>query len=483
MLERARELRTQSAQTLSAGRFPGMTELSESDGGEFAESSPPAERRDSRARPLRLRRRRAAMAGRLGAATLLRGARRAGSGPAVLLCARNVSVSERQDPHGPRAQLHAGRRGCPLQAGARDQVLHPMGWDAFGLPAENAARERGVHPAEWTRANIAAMRAELRRMGLSIDWRREFATCDPAYYGQQQRLFLAFLKAGLVDRREAWVNWDPVDGTVLANEQVIDGRGWRSGAPVERRRLAQWFLRITDYAPELLAALDGLDRWPERVRTDAGEMDRPQRGRAGPLRADRPTGGPGGDRGLHHAARHAVRHGVHRSRPRASAGGAGGVARSGGGGLRGRVPRPGHQRGGNRAGGKAWLRYRDAGAPSVLAGCDVSGVDRQFRADGIRHRRHFRLPRARPARPRFRPPLRPGGAAGGASLGPSDERRDGRRDGSSGEVAYDGPGTIINSGFLDGLDTRGGAAAGRSPNWSGSAPARAWSTGGCATGA
>jgi len=146
-------------------------------------------------------------------------------------------------------------------------VLHPMGWDAFGLPAENAARERGIHPADWTWANIAAMRAELQRMGLSIDWSREIATCDPAYYGQQQRLFLEFLEAGLVDRREAWVNWDPLDGTVLANEQVVDGRGWRSGAPVEKRKLAQWFFRITDYAPELLDALGGLDRWPERVRT------------------------------------------------------------------------------------------------------------------------------------------------------------------------------------------------------------------------
>jgi leucyl-tRNA synthetase len=145
-------------------------------------------------------------------------------------------------------------------------VLHPMGWDAFGLPAENAARERGVPPAEWTRANIAAMRAELQRIGLSIDWRREFATCDPGYYGQQQRLFLAFMHAGLVDRRESWVNWDPVDGTVLANEQVVDGRGWRSGAPVEKRRLAQWVLRITAFGPELLDALSRLDRWPERVR-------------------------------------------------------------------------------------------------------------------------------------------------------------------------------------------------------------------------
>ncbi len=146
-------------------------------------------------------------------------------------------------------------------------VLHPMGWDAFGLPAENAARDRGVHPAEWTRANIDAMRSELQRLGLSLDWSREFATCDPEYYGQQQRLFLDMLAGGLVERKESWVNWDPVDGTVLANEQVIDGRGWRSGAPVEKRLLAQWFLRITQYAPELLAALDGLDRWPERVRT------------------------------------------------------------------------------------------------------------------------------------------------------------------------------------------------------------------------
>ena len=146
-------------------------------------------------------------------------------------------------------------------------VLHPMGWDAFGLPAENAARERGVHPDTWTRANIAAMRAELQRMGLSIDWSREFATCDPSYYGHQQRLFLDLLAAGLAEQKESWVNWDPVDGTVLANEQVIDGRGWRSGAPVEKRRLSQWFLRITQYATELLAALDGLDRWPERVRT------------------------------------------------------------------------------------------------------------------------------------------------------------------------------------------------------------------------
>ncbi len=145
-------------------------------------------------------------------------------------------------------------------------VMHPMGWDAFGLPAENAARERGIHPARWTHDNIAAMRAELRRMGLSLDWAREFATCDPAYYGHQQKLFLDFLRAGLAYRRESAVNWDPVDGTVLANEQVIDGRGWRSGALVEKKQLAQWNLRITQYAPELLDALAGMARWPERVR-------------------------------------------------------------------------------------------------------------------------------------------------------------------------------------------------------------------------
>jgi len=146
------------------------------------------------------------------------------------------------------------------------EVLHPMGWDAFGLPAENAAAERGVHPAKWTYANIDAMRAQLKMMGLSIDWTREFATCDPEYYAHQQAIFLDFLQAGLVYRKESWVNWDPVDQTVLANEQVIDGLGWRSGAPVERRRLSQWFFRITAFSEELLAALDGLERWPEKVR-------------------------------------------------------------------------------------------------------------------------------------------------------------------------------------------------------------------------
>jgi leucyl-tRNA synthetase len=145
-------------------------------------------------------------------------------------------------------------------------VLHPMGWDAFGMPAENAAMQNKSHPAAWTYANIDTMRGQLKSMGLSLDWSREIATCDPSYYRHQQKLFLDFLAAGLVARKKSKVNWDPVDHTVLANEQVIDGRGWRSNAVVEQRELTQWFFRITDYAEELLTALDGLDRWPEKVR-------------------------------------------------------------------------------------------------------------------------------------------------------------------------------------------------------------------------
>jgi leucyl-tRNA synthetase len=146
-------------------------------------------------------------------------------------------------------------------------VLHPMGWDAFGMPAENAAMERKVHPRAWTYQNIAAMKGQLRSMGLSLDWAREIATCDPDYYKHQQRMFLDFLRAGLVERKQSKVNWDPVDQTVLANEQVIDGRGWRSNALVEQRELTQWFLKITAFSQDLLEALDKLERWPEKVRT------------------------------------------------------------------------------------------------------------------------------------------------------------------------------------------------------------------------
>jgi leucyl-tRNA synthetase len=145
-------------------------------------------------------------------------------------------------------------------------VLHPMGWDAFGLPAENAAIERKVAPKAWTYDNIAAMKKQLRSIGLSLDWAREFATCDPSYYKHQQKMFVDFLKAGLAEREKRKVNWDPVDMTVLANEQVIDGRGWRSGAPVEQKEMNQWVFKITKYSQELLEALDGLDRWPDKVR-------------------------------------------------------------------------------------------------------------------------------------------------------------------------------------------------------------------------
>ena len=146
------------------------------------------------------------------------------------------------------------------------EVLHPMGWDAFGMPAENAAMEKGVHPGGWTRDNIEHMKAQLKRLGFALDWSRELATCEPDYYGHEQALFIDLYEAGLVYRKESEVNWDPVDMTVLANEQVIDGKGWRSGAEVEKRKLNQWFLKITDFAEELLEGLGGLENWPDKVR-------------------------------------------------------------------------------------------------------------------------------------------------------------------------------------------------------------------------
>src|SRR5579862_9971877 len=145
-------------------------------------------------------------------------------------------------------------------------VLQPMGWDAFGLPAENAAMSNGVPPARWTRQNIAYMRAQMKSLGFGIDWSRELATCDPSYYRWNQWMFLRMLEKGIAYRRTGVVNWDPVDQTVLANEQVIDGRGWRTGAPVEKREIPMYYLAITRYADELLAALDELPDWPERVR-------------------------------------------------------------------------------------------------------------------------------------------------------------------------------------------------------------------------
>ena len=145
-------------------------------------------------------------------------------------------------------------------------VLHPMGWDSFGLPAENAAKENNTHPGEWTNQNIDTMRSQLKSMGLSYDWSREISTCDPEYYKFEQKMFLDFFNNGLAYKKESWVNWDPVEKTVLANEQVIDGKGWRSNVPVEKRLLNQWFLKMTEYADELLQTIKNLSEWPERVK-------------------------------------------------------------------------------------------------------------------------------------------------------------------------------------------------------------------------
>ena len=148
-----------------------------------------------------------------------------------------------------------------------DNVLHPMGWDAFGMPAENAARENNLSPKKWTESNILNMKTQLKRLGLSIDWDREISTCSPEYYKHQQEFFLELYDKGLVYRKEQDVNWDPVDKTVLANEQVIDGKGWRSGAPVERKKLNQWFFSITKFSNELLESLETLNQWPNKVKT------------------------------------------------------------------------------------------------------------------------------------------------------------------------------------------------------------------------
>ena len=145
-------------------------------------------------------------------------------------------------------------------------VLHPMGWDSFGLPAENAAIQNNLHPEDWTIKNISTMKSQLKRLGLSIDWDKEISTCDKNYYKHQQILFSLFFKKGVAYKKESYVNWDPIDNTVLANEQVIDGKGWRSGATIEKKKLSQWFLNITKYSNELLAALDKLDGWPEKVK-------------------------------------------------------------------------------------------------------------------------------------------------------------------------------------------------------------------------
>ena len=293
-------------------------------------------------------------------------------------------------------------------------VLHPMGWDAFGLPAENAAMAKGVHPAEWTYANIAEMRAQFQSMGLSLDWSREIATCDPEYYRHEQTMFLDFLEAGLVYRKESWVNWDPVDQTVLANEQVIDGRGWRSGAAVERRKLAQWFFRITAYNQDLLDALATLDRWPAKVRlmqekwigrSEGARVRFPIIGRAAPLEVftTRPDTLFGASF-MALAPDHPLSGELAAQRPEIAA-------------FIAECARTGDQRGGDRAGREGRLRYRAALPQPARPGSGAAGLRRQLRAHGLWHRRDLRLSGARPARPGVRPEVPPAGAAGGPAAG------------------------------------------------------------------
>ena len=276
-------------------------------------------------------------------------------------------------------------------------VLHPMGWDAFGMPAENAAMEKKTHPAKWTYENIAAMKKQLKSMGLSLDWSREFATCDVAYYQHQQKLFLDMFRKGLAYRGMGKVNWDPVDQTVLANEQVIDGRGWRSNALVEQREMPSWYFKITEYADELLDALSTLDRWPEKVRLmQANWIGRSEgllmryalSGKALPkakkwaelevftTRHDTIFGGtfcaisPGHPLTVDLAKKNADLPCVHRG-----------------------MCQDRHVGRGNGEGREAGLRHRHRRDAPADPGSNNPRVRRQLRADGLRHRRDLRLPR------------------------------------------------------------------------------------------
>ena len=280
-------------------------------------------------------------------------------------------------------------------------VLHPMGWDAFGMPAENAAMQNNTHPAKWTYANIDTMRGQLKSMGLSLDWSREIATCDPSYYRHQQKLFLDFLAEGLVTRKKSKVNWDPVDHTVLANEQVVEGRGWRSGAIVEQRELTQWFLKISDYSDDLLDS----PRWPRplagKSAPDAAQLDRPLRGHAGALRdrsrfARVARRGAGSARAgnLYDAARHAVWREIHGDRARSSAGERGGARRSQARRLHRGVPAHRHLGRRDRDRGEEGLRHRPARRSSLRRRLAPADLCRQFHPDGLRHRRDLRLPGA-----------------------------------------------------------------------------------------
>ncbi len=294
-------------------------------------------------------------------------------------------------------------------------VLHPMGWDAFGLPAENAAAERKVHPRAWTYENIAAMKKQLQSMGLSLDWAREIATCDPAYYKHQQKMFLDFLKAGLAKREYRKVNWDPVDNTVLANEQVIDGRGWRSGAPVEQRDLHQWVFKISDYAEELLEALDTLERWPDKVRLMQKNWIGRSEGLLVRFMLD-PKTTPDSESELE----------IFTTRPDTLFG-AKFMALSPDHPLATAVAKKNpelakfiedchHMGTSQEAIDTAEKMGFDTGikrGASIRPVVDAAGLCRQLHSDGLRHRRHLRLPGARPARPGLRQQIRPRQHPGG----------------------------------------------------------------------
>ncbi len=310
-------------------------------------------------------------------------------------------------------------------------VLHPMGWDAFGMPAENAAIDRKVHPKAWTYDNIAAMKKQLQSMGLSLDWAREFATCDPAYYKHQQKMFLDFLKAGLVAREYRKVNWDPVDQTVLANEQVIDGRGWRSGAEVEQRELYQWLFKISDYSQELLEALDTLDRWPDKVRLMQKNWIGRSEGLLVRFMLD-PATAPNkeseleifttrpdtlfGAKFMALSPDHPLAAAAAAKNPKLAA-------------FIDECQEDRHLAGGDRHRREDGLRHRHQGGASVRSELEAAGLCRQFHSDGIRHRRHLRLPGARPARPGLRQQIRSRQHAGGlpARAGPEDLRHHRRR--------------------------------------------------------
>ena len=294
-------------------------------------------------------------------------------------------------------------------------VLHPMGWDAFGLPAENAAMAKGVHPAAWTYANIEEMRAQIQVDGpvarLDARDRHLRSRLLPPRAGDVPRFPR---RPGWSTATKSWVNWDPVDQTVLANEQVIDGRGWRSGAPVERRKLAQWFFRITAYNQELLDALAGLERWPDKVRL----MQERWIGRSEGARVRFPIiGRDAAARGLHDPAGHAVRRELHGDRAGPSA-----QRRARRAAIRASPPSSPNAPASAPARRSSSRPRRSATTPACAAATrwsrpGAAGLRRQLRADGVRQRGDLRLPGARPARSRVRPPLRPAGPAGGPAAG------------------------------------------------------------------